>query len=44
MNEWKRESVKMKNASDVVSVGAWVNDNVVRERKVYTPELFFLSF
>jgi len=37
----ERKSGKMKNANNVSNVVARVSDDVVRERKVYIPELFF---
>jgi len=37
----ERESGKMKNATNVSNVVARVSDDVVKERKVYTTEVFF---
>jgi hypothetical protein len=37
----ERKPGKMKNATNVSNVVARVSDDVVRERKVYIPELFF---
>jgi len=39
----ERKSGKMKNVTEVSNIVARVSDDVVRERKVYTTELFFFS-